>query len=355
MKADFFIVGGGLAGSVLAWVLQQRGSRVLVFDAEPPMSCSRLAAGIINPVTGKRLVKSWRFEEFLAFAKNTYRQMERDLQVDLFQPHRIFRAFPPASSAEGESMNLRNQWSMRLGDEAYAHLLAPIQSEPPEPGLFRAAPAYGCIRGAARLDIPRLLDAVRKCTPFVRENFDYGALQIRAEGVSYKGHSASAVVFCEGYAMRENPWFGHLPLNPAKGHVLHLQMESGMYEQRYMYKDELYFVPLDTETVWCGSDYVWDFVDEQPQPERVKALRTRAESIWRKPYKTKGVFAAVRPTVKDRRPLLGRHPEQERLYILNGLGTKGSSLAPWCATQMADLLLSGKAVDREVDIRRFGY
>ncbi len=353
MKADFFIVGGGLAGSLLAWFLHRRGSRVLVFDPEPELSCSKLAAGIINPVTGKRLVKSWRFEEFFAFARQTYREMEEEWGVALLRPHRIFRAF--------RQMETRNQWALRLGDEAYASLLAPLQFEPPEPGLFRTADAYGCICGAARLEIPLLLAAVRRAfdesrerqSAFFPEEFDYKLLESSPSGLSYKEHTASAVIFCEGHGVRKNPWFSYLPLNPAKGHVLHLSFESAMNEQQYMYKDGLYFVPLDAGTVWCGSDYIWDFADERPQPEHVRALQQRADEILAKPYETKGVFAAVRPTVKDRRPLLGEHPKYARLFIFNGLGTKGSSLGPWFASQMADLLLHGKAVDEEVDVRRF--
>ncbi len=354
MKVDYFIVGGGLAGTLLAWTLARRTCKVLVFDAEKKHSCSRLAAGIINPVTGKRLVKSWRFDDLYQLARETYLEMEAELNLRLFYPQRIFRAF--------RQMEWSNQWAFRLGDPKYASLMVPLDRLPPEPGLFRPALAYGCIKEAARLDIPNLLAAVRKAfaerqlfegSAFLREVFKPEGLQLCSEGVRYGEHRASALIFCEGWKLKDNPWFGYLPLNPAKGHVLHLHFDNELCEKRYMYKDELYFVALDERTTWCGSDYLWDFEDEKPEPRHLHVLEKRAKQILRKPVQLAGGFAAVRPTVRDRRPLLGRHPDFPQLFVFNGLGTKGSSLAPWCAMQMTALLLDGKALDPEIDIQRF--
>ncbi len=354
MKVDCIIVGGGLAGTLLAWKLARRAAKVLVLDPEDSHSCSRLAAGIINPVTGKRLVKSWRFDQLFDFAKETYREMESEWGVRLLYTQRIFRAF--------RQMELTNQWNFRLGDPGYASLLEPLQQSPPEPELFRQALAYGCIKKAARLDVPQLLASVRKAfaerqqfkgSAFLRETFRPEALVLSSEGVIYGEYRASKLVFCEGWKLKDNPWFGYLPLNPAKGHVLHLRLAQELYARRYIYKDALYFVALDGQTVWCGSDYLWDFQDDKPELEPLSLLKDKAEQILKRPCQVSGRFAAVRPTVRDRRPLLGQHPEYPQLFVFNGLGTKGSSLGPWCAAQMAELLLEGKAVDEELDIRRF--
>ncbi len=347
MKADYFIVGGGLAGSLLAWFLDKAGSSFLLFDEGREQTCSKLAAGIVNPVTGKRLVKSWRFDEFFDFAATTYAEMEKAWGVSLFHPFRIFRAL--------RQMELRNQWAFRLSDPAYCALLQPEQPHFFDASVFAERQAYGCISKAARLDLPLLLSMTRKAFAerHVREKFDHQKLEVGEAGVRYKGHTAKAVVFCEGYAVKRNPWFADLPLRPAKGHVLHLQLASALHAEQSMYKDELYFVPLTREITWCGSDYIWDFEDEQPEPAAVRALEEKAVRILKKPYRILSVHAAVRPTVKDRRPLLGRHPEYSPLYVFNGLGTKGSSLGPYFAAQMAAHLLDGRELDAEVDIRRF--
>ncbi|HBA65740.1 MAG TPA: FAD-dependent oxidoreductase, partial [Methylococcaceae bacterium] len=59
MDIDFLIVGQGLAGSLLAFELIQRNAQVMVVD-DGRENASEVAAGLINPVTGIRLVKSDR-------------------------------------------------------------------------------------------------------------------------------------------------------------------------------------------------------------------------------------------------------------------------------------------------------
>ena len=76
MKVDYLIVGQGLAGSLLAWQLLERGQRVLVIDRDEPDTCSKVAAGIVSPITGSRIAPSWRINEFLPFAHQFYWKIE---------------------------------------------------------------------------------------------------------------------------------------------------------------------------------------------------------------------------------------------------------------------------------------
>ena len=50
-------------------------------------------------------------------------------------------------------------------------------------------------------------------------------------------------------------------------------------------------------------------------------------------------FAGVRPTVKDRRPLVGTHSGLNSIHILNGLGTRGVMLGPYLANQLFQQIL----------------
>lgn len=79
MKPDFIIAGQGLAGSLLAWFLLKQGSTILVVDDGFQASSSRVAAGIIHPITGRRLVKTWQADTLIPFAFNCYREMESTL------------------------------------------------------------------------------------------------------------------------------------------------------------------------------------------------------------------------------------------------------------------------------------
>ena len=55
----------------------------------------------------------------------------------------------------------------------------------------------------------------------------------------------------------------------------------------------------------------------------------------------------------DRRPVIGCHPEEDRVAIFNGLGTKGVSLAPYFSDLFAQHLVENRQLCSEVDVRRF--
>ena len=55
----------------------------------------------------------------------------------------------------------------------------------------------------------------------------------------------------------------------------------------------------------------------------------------------------------ERRPFVGLHPKFSNIGILNGMGTKGVMLAPYFSNHFIEHLLDGKALDKEVDVRRF--
>ena len=63
--------------------------------------------------------------------------------------------------------------------------------------------------------------------------------------------------------------------------------------------------------------------------------------------------AGIRPTVKDRRPLVGRHSDHKQLYVLNGLGTRGVMIGPYVAGQLFEFMEHNTPLDKEIDIRRF--
>jgi glycine/D-amino acid oxidase-like deaminating enzyme len=79
-----------------------------------------------------------------------------------------------------------------------------------------------------------------------------------------------------------------------------------------------------------------------------------SERSWLKvPFKIVDHKASVRPANIERRPFVGFHPTYKNVGILNGMGTKGCSLAPFFAKQLADHIISGNEILVEADIKRF--
>ena len=90
-----------------------------------------------------------------------------------------------------------------------------------------------------------------------------------------------------------------------------------------------------------------------PTEEGKQELIDRIKEILNCDFEIVEHFAGVRPTVRDRRPLLGVHPKEPNLFILNGLGTRGVMLAPTLAKDLYDFIENGKPLEKAIDIKRY--
>ena len=331
---DFLIVGQGLAGAILAWELADRGQRVLVVDDAPEQSASKVSAGILNPVTGKRLVKSWMVDTFLPGAREFYRRMEKELGVSFFTDRTILRIY--------QSEEERELWWKRRDDPAYAAYLG--KSHPSGGFAPEIDDPFGSfeILGVGNLEIPVFLDALGKSlaerATQVHQRFDYGELEIDASGVRWRGHSAGHVVFCEGYRLRDNPWFSWLPLNPAKGEIVTLRLDLSRADT--ILNRQKWVLPLGDGLARVGSTWAHEFADAGPTAAGRRGLLTALKRML-KPGKGFDVVdheAGVRPCSHDRIPYLGAHPDHPALHVFNGFGAKGALMTPWMAHVFADFL-----------------
>jgi len=347
MRVDFIIVGQGVAGTLLAHFLRKAGQKVVVFDNDYERAASKVAAGIINPITGRRYVKSWRVDKLLPFAQQTYQQIEQELSVSFYQSIPIIRTLFNRKEEEA--------WLARTADPAYEHYIL----DKTKLGSYgqHTVPAfsYGEVGRTAQVDLATLTEAYRTLLQqndaLRTEVFDYQQLQWNEKGVHYQDVQAKGIVFCEGHQAKDNPFFGYLPFGGAKGEVLDVHIPEIDFEK--ILKHRVFIVPRQNGLYWIGSTYGWNFDDDAPTEKGRAYLQARLEDVLKVPFEIRGHRAAIRPTVKDRRPFLGLHPKHEQLAIFNGLGTKGASLGPFFARQMADFLLQKQELDEAVDIGRF--
>ncbi len=344
---DYIIVGQGLAGSLLAWMLKREGKGVLVIDEAHKSAASTVAAGLINPVTGRRYVKSWRVDELIPYATKTYKTLEWELGIPLFYSRNILRTLFNAREA--------NDWLLRTDETAYAAYM--LEEAKLENYARYAHPAYahGEVTQCAQVRIGSLVTTLAKRWlkegSLLQEAFEHEKLEVKEDGIRYQNYSADRLIFCEGARAIGNPYFNYLPFGGSKGEVLIIRLPEASFEK--VLKRRVFIVPLGDGTYWIGSAYHWQFEHEGPTSEGGAYLKARLEDILQTPFEVVAHLAAVRPTVKDRRPFLGQHPQFSCLYLFNGLGTKGTSLGPFFAGQMVDFLLRDNPLDPEVDIRRF--
>lgn len=339
-RIQFVIIGQGLAGTALAWQLHRRGRSVLVVDRERG-GCSPLAAGLMTPVTGKRLATSWRWDELYPAAVAFYRAAEADTGEAFFHQRPSLRLF--ATDAE------RARYTQR--SPAGTARTTRIRAD------WFHAPLGGFEMAAARLDVPRYLEASRA---HFRTHGAYLAAEVAprdlepiAHGVRIAslGIEAEALILCRGFDAATDPRFGRLRFNAAKGEILTVRI-PGLAEERVVHCG-IWLAPVGGEVFRAGSTYTREPLDALPTAEGRAEIEARLRAFLRLPFEVLDHRAAVRPVVDAGFPVLGRHPAFPRLAYLNGLGSKGSLLAPFFANQLAAHLCGEGEIDARLDVSRF--
>jgi glycine/D-amino acid oxidase-like deaminating enzyme len=346
MQVDVLIIGQGICGTLLSWFLQKEGRSYLVIDDATENAASKVAAGVINPVTGRRYVTAWMAEEVMAFANITYKQLGEHLATNLIHPKNIIDFFPTAQ--------MRNTFVDRISEnDTYLHPY-------PDQNLFNPLFNYdfGCgeIRPAYAVDLPGLLAAWRKKLVEQKhlreETFMLQDLKVEREAVQYRAVTAEKIIFCDGVAGIENPYFSLLPYSANKGEALLLKCAD--LDSEHIYKRGMLMVPLPTENMfWFGSNYQWEFEDAAPTEAFYKTATEILRRFLKVSYEIADHKASIRPATLERRPFVGFHPQFPRIGILNGMGTKGASLAPFFANQLAQHITHNLPIIPEADVQRF--
>ncbi len=332
---EYRIVGQGLAGTVLAYMLLQQGAKVTIWNTKNRHSASSVAAGMWNPLNFRRYTFSWRAPELVPFAVEFYQKLEKQLGIPFAYNKSLYRRIPDANSRNVVLKNIA-----QLRDFASLKECGP---EPFEKDHF----PYGVLQvhQAGVLDLNTFLLAAendfRARGILQEEAFSW------AEATDFDGITIS----CEGVGMQQNPYFSWLPLVANKGQILSLRAPLPDTNAIFNCGKFLFLSPQGT---WrAGATYENHYEDLQPTEKGVASIAEPIEKALGKPLEVTDVISGLRPTVVDRRPMLGIHPKYKNIAVFNGLGTKGVMLAPFFAQQMATFLNQNGVLDIEVDIQRF--
>jgi glycine/D-amino acid oxidase-like deaminating enzyme len=341
---DVIIVGQGIAGTTLAWHLLKAGQRVLILDACEPVTSSKIAAGLITPITGQRLKLSWRYDEFLPVARDFYAGVEKRTKRKLLHDRIALRLF--------KSDEERQYWSDRSRQPAYqAHLLNPQPTQLLDPDLGDAS-GGGFAMHAAQLDVPAYLEASRAVLEWEEMTLDWQRdVTISEDEISVAGHRTRILISCEGYAATRNPYFSWVPFNAAKGDILTVRFHRPV-PPRNLHRG-IWVAPTTDEHIFrIGSTYDWEQLDDVPSAIAREQIEQSLQEFFHVPYTVVEHHAAVRPIINESKPLIGLHPKLERLGFFNGLGSKGSLLAPWFAQCFTDFLVHQTPLPEDADIRK---
>jgi len=346
-EIDYIIVGQGVAGTLLHYFLNKAGKKNIIIDNRHQAAASIVAAGTINPVTGRRYVKSWLVEKLIPFAAKTYQALEQDLGIHFYNPMPVLRTLANRREALA--------WEDRLLNEYYEQYMKEEADLGNYQGFVNEDHQYGEVKQSAQVEVGKLVETYRKqlekAGEIVSEAFDFEKLRFKEKSVQYDEIVAQKIIFCEGNQAKKNPFFNYLPFLGTKGEVLLVKIPNTNFES--MLKQRIFIIPLPNDLYWIGATSDKEYQNNLPSAEGKQYLIEHLKEIINVSFEIVEHKAAIRPTVKDRRPFLGLHPTYPQLAIFNGLGTKGASLGPYFAHQMMEFLTKGKPFMKEVDIERY--
>lgn len=343
-RVDYIIVGLGLAGATLAMELLKRKKRLCVFDLPGENRASAIAAGLFNPITGKTMVLTWKADQVFPLLHEWYRGVESILGEQFFFPQPVYRPFVSA----GE----QNEWMGKSADSAFGDYLQNVQTIPHNPSQVINPFGGLLLRQCGYVNTTDFLNAVRALListgQYDSSRFNYESLAVEGD-LLYKDLAADKIIFCEGAHVKSNPFFSWLPIRPLGGEVLEIELNE---QPDFLYNRHVYVVPTSERRFKVGATYVNKDITGISAEGR-QELTERLDELLCLDYRIVHQDWGIRPVVRDRKPILGAHPNHANLVVLNGLGTKGVSLAPYCASRLCGWLEDGLDLDPDTNIERF--
>ena len=346
MKVDYLIVGQGLAGSLLAFEFIQSDQSFFVLDNPKQPKATDVAAGIINPVVFRRMTKSWKIDELLPHLLKTYSELENFLGVKLFYPLQIKKIL---GKDEGDL------WQKKYVDNKLSDQIDQQVDRQRYP-FIKAEFGTGTVIQSGRVDLKLLVEKMKyylQEQQLIRhERFDFDQLQIEDEEINYRQITAKKIIFCEGHAASQNPYFKDIRFKHTKGEVLRVQTEK--YNQNFILNKAIFLMPEGNQYYRLGATYDWDDLSTQTTVKAQEELQEKLVKVFTDQYRIVDHQAGIRPTTHDRRPVIGLHPKHKQIGIFNGLGSKGSMLGPYFANQFCNFLMGKETqLHPEVEINRY--
>jgi glycine oxidase len=344
-KIDFIIVGQGLAGSILALELLKQNKTVLVIDNADMSQCSKVAAGIYNPIVFKRLTQSWMADKTLPAMFDFFSAAEKLFDTKLIYQTQIARAFV---SEQEETL-----WKKKAVNELSEFVDAKIHPAKNEYEFLNSD--YGFVTEAGFVDVPKFLQHTKEYlvqrNSLLNETFTYEGVIIKEDKIQYQNILCDKLIFCEGHLATQNPFFQNLKFKPAKGEVLTIYCEELKVDS--IINKDFFILPLpEPHCFKVGATYNWLDLTDDITDKAKNILVEKINSVIPFSYKIINQQAGVRPATIDRRPFVGTHPVHKNVGVFNGFGTKSVMLAPYFAKHFCNFIFLNQELFLDVDVKR---
>ncbi|WP_312077337.1 FAD-binding oxidoreductase [Chryseobacterium sp.] len=341
-NVDYIIVGDGYAALFFAHHLIQEKKSFKLFS-EGRKGASQVSAGIINPVVLKKFTTFWKAQEQIDYLKEVLSDLASYTEKNYLIDQNIHRIF--------HDENERNLWTKKSANDNLKNFLN--QEFTPIPDVKNPFET-GSVNQSARLDVSAFfqdfLFYLEAQNYLIKEKFDYD--KVLTEETTYKNFNFKNIVFCEGMNVKENPFFKDIPVVPNKGHHIKVKLQKPL-ETQVTIKKKHFLFPLNSELYFYGGTYDRDQLHSKIDDSAVDQLINGLSEIYPDDFEIKEVNFGFRPTVKDRRPIVGRHSEHKNLYVFNGLGARGILNGCYFSRDLFQFIEHNKPLPEEISLDRF--
>lgn len=345
VRVDYVIVGQGVAGSCFALKLINENKSFIIID-ENKNKASSVAVGIYNPVVLKRFSLIWNAQKQLDLMFQYFSEFGKLLTQN------YIHEYPTRRIIKDE--NEIHAWNKKANQPEIKDFLDEKIHSFSHPD-FEVPLGFGEVKQTGRIDLGNCLNDFRNYLIqnelYRSETFIHSELNLTESGISYQDISAKKIVFSDGFGVTENPYFSYLPVIGVKGEVLKIKTENEI--PRAIWKAHNFLMPIDENISVTASTYDRDDLTPIPTEKGKDEMILHLQSFYKGNFEIVEQTAGIRPTIIDRRPVVGAHPIHHNVLILNGMGTRGTLLAPAMTEELFDFSEHQKPVDKEADVSRF--
>ena len=338
-KVDYIIVGDGYAALFFAHQLIKNNKSFYLFS-EGKKSASFVSAGIINPAVLKRFTTFWLAQEQIDSLKKTLSEIEGYTHKNYLIEKPILRVFHDEKEKE--------LWLKKSNEISF------LSNDFIKINSIKNPFGCGKVNHSARLNVrdffTDLMNYLEQNSHLIKEKFDYNL--VKTENSTYKNIQFKNIIFAEGMAVKENPYFSEIPVEANKGHHLEVKL-SEKIEEDFTIKKKHFIFPLNENTYYYGGTYDREQIHHKIDNSAVEKLINALAEFYPNDFEVTQVKFGFRPTVKDRRPIVGAHSEFKNFYVFNGLGARGILNGNYFAINLYNHLENGEEIHPEVDLKRF--
>lgn len=341
-SVDYIIVGDGYAAMFFAHQLIKNQKSFFLYS-ENKKSASLVSAGIVNPVVLKRFTTFWLAQEQIDALKQTLSEIELYTSKNYLIEKSILRIFHDDKE--------KDLWLKKSEDNNLKPFLSKKLVE-----LKSVKNSYGCgqVNQSARLDVRNFFKDMflylDENNLLIKEKFDYKKLN--ADNSIYNDINFKNIVFAEGMAVKENPFFSGIPVNPNKGHHLEVRLSEKL-EDDFTIKKKHFIFPINNDLYYYGGTYDREQIHHKIDDSAINSLTDALGEFYLNDFEVVNAKFGFRPTVKDRRPILGNHLKYNNLYVFNGLGARGILNGNYFSEHLYNHIEKGLEINSEVDLKRF--